>query len=63
MMSTTCSKDGVSRTLVKGDADRLRDTKVRKSVDQVECLGILCLEGMGIRIFLALHKFYQKVVI
>ena len=36
MMTSNHSRDGVSRLLVKGDCDKLKDPKMRAPVDQVE---------------------------
>lgn len=38
MMQSTVPKDGISRILVKADADKLKDMKMREQVDEVEQL-------------------------
>ena len=38
MMSSSVQKDGISRILVKADADKLKDVKMRGQVDEVEQL-------------------------
>ena len=38
MMSSSAQKDGISRILVKADADKLKDVKMRGQVDEVEQL-------------------------